>query len=155
VPFTGRANATIDAKSRLAIPAKFRSRWDPSRDGATWFCVPWAPTGSLRLYTSATWHQIYNATQSAPSLTPSPERAELETMLHASTEEVDVDANNRIRLPAWQVEALTLPRDVIVLGAGDRIEIRAREPWESTFQDKLQRMNELAQQLAQSQNTQN
>ena len=150
MPFTGRANATIDTKSRLAIPAKFRSRWDPNTDGATWFCVPWAPTQALRLYTNATWNTIFAASQTAPSLTPSPERAELETMLHSSTEEVDIDSNHRIRLPAWQVEALKLPRDVIVLGAGDRIEIRAREPWESTFQNNLERMHELAQRLHES-----
>jgi len=150
VPFTGRANATIDTKSRLAIPAKFRSRWDPNHDGATWFCVPWAPTGALRLYTNKTWNEIFQATQSAPSLTPSSERAELETLLHSSTEEVDIDTNHRIRLPVWQVEALNLPRDVIVLGAGDRIEIRSREPWESEFQDKLTRMHELAQRFHES-----
>jgi len=148
VPFTGQANATIDAKTRFAIPAKFRNRWDPNTDGATWFCVPWIQTKSLRLYTHAMFNELYAAGRRAPSLTPSTDQADLDSILYSSAEEVDVDANNRIRLPAWQVEALSLPRDIIVIGAGDRLEIRDRESWQASFNDKLARMHEIAEKIS-------
>ena len=148
MPFTGQANATLDAKSRLAIPAKFRNRWDPNKDGTTWFCVPWVQTRSLHLYTHAMYNELFTAGRTAPSLTPSADRAELERILHSATEEVDVDSNNRIRVPAWQAEALSLPREVVVLGAGDRLEIHDRASWEQSFQTKLAAMHELAARLA-------
>jgi len=148
VLFTGQANATLDAKLRLAIPAKFRNRWDPNTDGSTWFCVPWIKTRSLNLYTHAMYHELFALGRTAPSLTPNPERAELDRTLHAATEEVDIDSSNRIRVPAWQVEALSLPREVTVLGAGDHLEIHARDTWETGFADKLARMHELSERLS-------
>lgn len=147
MPFTGQANATIDDKTRLAIPLKFRNRWDPANDGPTWFCVPWVQTRSLHLYTHAMYNELFALGRTAPSLTPSPDRAELERTLHAATEEVDIDKTHRIRIPAWQAEALSLPRDVVVLGAGDRLEIHPRDQWEATFNNKLSVMHELAQKL--------
>ncbi len=148
MPFTGQANATIDAKTRLAIPAKFRNRWDPNQDGATWFCIPWPQTKTLRLYTHSMFNELYSAGRRSPSLTPSPDQSELDAILYSAAEEVDIDANHRIRLPAWQLETLQLPTDVIVLGAGDRIEIRPRETWESSFNDRLDKMAALASMLA-------
>ena len=31
--FTGTSEHTLDAKLRLAIPAKYRNQWNPERDG--------------------------------------------------------------------------------------------------------------------------
>ncbi len=148
MPFTGQAEATIDAKQRLAIPAKFRNRWNPETDGTTWFCIPWPKTGSLRLYTKKTHNELFTAGRRDPSLTPDEDQAELDVILHSVTEEVDIDSNNRIRLPAWQVEHLGLNREVIVLGAGDRLEIRARAQWKEEFNDRLAKMSQLASKLS-------
>ncbi len=148
MPFTGQAEANIDAKQRLAIPAKFRNRWDPQTEGDTWFCIPWPQTRSIRLYTQKMHNDLFTAGRRDPSLTPDEDQAELDVILHSVTEEVDIDANNRIRLPKWQVEELGLPREVIVLGAGDRLEIRARDQWQAEFSDRLNRMSELASRLA-------
>ncbi len=148
MPFTGQANATIDTQSRLAIPAKFRNRWDPKTDGKTWYCVPWVKTGALRLYTETTYDQLFTAGRRNPSLTPDEDQAELDLILHSVTEQVNMDANNRIRLPAWQLEQLKLPTDVVVLGAGDRIEVQPRDQWEASFAERLDKMAALASLLA-------
>jgi len=148
VPFTGQAHASIDAKQRLAIPAKFRNRWNPETEGTTWFCIPWPQTKSLRLYTEKMHNDLFTAGRRDPSLTPNADQAELDVILHAVTEQVDMDTNNRIRLPKWQVEQLGLPKEVIVLGAGDRLEIRALDAWQDEFDDRLSKMAQLASKLA-------
>lgn len=148
MPFTGQAEASIDAKQRLAIPAKFRNRWDPDTDGTTWFCIPWPQTNSLRLYTEKMHNELFTAGRRDPSLTPNEDQAELDVILHSVTEQVDVDSNNRIRLPAWQLEHLGLDREVIVLGAGDRLEIRSRDAWQNEFTDRLNKMSQLASKLS-------
>lgn len=149
--FTGQAEATIDAKSRLAIPAKFRARWDQDAEGTTWCCVPWIKTNTLRLYPLSTFEALSRAGRTAPSLTPSDDRAELDLIIHSATEQVDIDANNRIRLVSWQVEGLGLPTDVVVLGAGDHLEIRDRASWQAEFKDKLAAMASLADRLGKTQ----
>ena len=93
-------------------------------------------------------NELFTAGRRDPSLTPNEDQAELDVILHSVTEQVDVDANNRIRLPAWQIEHLGLPREVIVLGAGDRLEIRSRDDWQDQFNDRLAKMSDLAALLA-------
>ncbi|MEM9560557.1 MAG: hypothetical protein AAF995_09635 [Planctomycetota bacterium] len=152
MPFTGQADAAIDDKHRLALPAKFRNRWNPERDGKTWFAVPWAPDACLRLYTERMFEDLFLAGRRSPSLTPSPTRARLDGALFSATEQLDVDSNHRVRFQAWQVEKLKLPREVVVIGAGDRLEVRARENWGQAFDDLLEDLPRLAELLAQEEN---
>ena len=140
MPFTGQAEAIIDAKQRLAIPAKFRSRWSPETDGETWYCVPWPQDGVLRLYTERQFESMPLAQGVTSSLTPDQNLADLQVAIYGNAEQLNVDANNRIRLQAWQLELVAMPKEVMVIGAGDRLEIRSKEQWRREMQ---QRFNDL------------
>lgn len=144
MPFTGQADAVIDAKQRLALPAKFRSEWNPAQDGATWMALPWTPTGTLRIYTSRMFDELFRAGRPSPSLFPSPEEARLEQAVFSITERLEVDQNHRVRLPAWQIEKLALQREVVVIGAGDRLEVHPRERWHAGFDAMLDEIGALA-----------
>lgn len=147
--FTGQAEAKIDEKSRLAIPAKFRSK-DGSGEagsGTVWYCVPWVKTQSLRLYPEPLYTALAEAGRQGASLTPEEDRAELELILFSATEQAEQDGSNRIRLASWQVEALGLPGEVMVLGARDYLEVRSRVAWQTEFKDKLAAMASLADRL--------
>lgn len=143
--FTGTAEVTIDAKQRLALPAKFRSRWDPERDGPTWYCVPWPHEGVLRLYTERRFEQM--AERQEESLTPGQDLADLEATLFGYTEQLDVDSASRVRLPSWQTELIKLPREVVVVGARNRLEIRSREAWVGRREDRFNELRQLVARL--------
>lgn len=141
--FTGQAEAKIDDKSRLAIPAKFRTK-DTSGDagsGTVWYCVPWLNSRSLRLYPEAMFARLSEAGRQGASLMPDEEHADLELTLYSATEQAEQDGNNRIRLAGWQVEALGLSGEVVVLGARDYLEVRSREGWQPEFMAKLARLS--------------
>ncbi|MFI4897517.1 MAG: division/cell wall cluster transcriptional repressor MraZ [Phycisphaerales bacterium JB059] len=146
MPFTGQAEAIIDAKQRLAIPAKFRTRWDPERDGSTWYCVPWPQDGVLRLYTERQFESMPLAQGVTNSLTPDQNLADLQTAIYGNSEQLNVDANNRIRLQAWHLELVAMPKDVMVIGAGDRLEIRSREAWMRERQQRFADLRRLVDQ---------
>ncbi len=146
MPFTGHAEAIIDAKQRLALPAKFRARWNPAVDGPTWMAVPWFPGATLRLYPQQTFDELYRAGRQSPSLFPAEDEIALDQAVLALTETLELDANHRVRLPAWQIEKLNLPREVIVLGVGDRLEIHPREGWNARFDKMIEQMGSLAAQ---------
>lgn len=126
--FTGHAELTIDAKSRLAIPSKFRGLLDASRDGSAWFCVPW-PGGMLRLYTEARFVALAESTEQ--SLTPGQDEASLQSDLFGLTERIEMDSAGRITLPRAQMEltGLSPQTDVVVVGAGNRLEVHAKAAW--------------------------
>lgn len=150
MPFTGQAEAIIDAKQRLAIPAKFRSRWNPETDGPTWYCVPWPQDGVLRLYTERQYESMPLAQGVTSSLTPDQNLADLQTAIYGNSEQLNVDANNRIRLQAWHLELVAMPKDVMIIGAGDRLEIRSQEQWK---RERQQRFNDLRRLVDQRENT--
>lgn len=144
MPFTGHAEAIIDAKQRLALPAKFRARWNPKKDGATWMAVPWFPGATLRLYPEKTFDELYRGGRLSPSLFPNEDEVALDQAVLSLTETLELDANHRVRIPLWQVEKLSLPREVIVLGVGDRLEVHSREGWETRFDAMIEQMGRLA-----------
>lgn len=143
--FTGTAEVVVDAKQRLALPAKFRSRWDPERDGPTWYCVPWPHEGVLRLYTERRFEQMADAREE--TLTPGQDLADLEATLFGYTEQLDVDSASRIRLPAWQMDLVKLPREVVVVGVRNRLEIRSRELWEGRKVERFEGLRPLVEKL--------
>lgn len=145
MPFTGQADAVIDAKQRLALPAKFRAKWNPASDGVTWMALPWVPDKTLRIYTERMFEELFRAGRASPSLFASGDEARLEQAVFSATERLEVDQNHRVRVPAWQIEKLGLPREVVVIGAGDRLEVHPRNRWHGGFDAMLGEIGRLAE----------
>jgi len=135
--FAGFALATIDAKQRLAIPAKWRNQWLEQRDGKAWFCVPWPSTG-LRLYTEARFVTL--AEQHEHSLTPAEEEADLDADLFGLAERLEMDGQGRIALPTAHLQLTGLGGEVVVVGARNRLEVRERASW---LESQSRRFNRL------------
>jgi len=145
VLFTGQFDHTIDAKNRLAIPASIRSLWDPTRDGAAWYAVPWA--GNLiRLYTETDFHA--RAASSPLTLTPDEDEAELQATLFGLAHRTELDSAGRIRLPEEMLSLTGLPSEVVLIGAGDRLEIRSRVEWEQSKSERLAQLPELMRRMS-------
>ena len=135
--FTGFADAMVDAKQRLAIPAKFRSEFPEMASGERmrWYCVPW-PGGFLRLYPGETFESL--ASLGVDSLTPGEDMAELEVTLYGLAERLELDGAGRIRLP--HMELVGLPNEVTVVGARNRLEVRSRIVWQDSLADRFKRL---------------
>ncbi len=138
--FTGLSNHSIDAKFRLAVPAKYRNQWDAARDGAAWYCLPW-PTGHLRLYTENRFRAL--AEQREQTLTPGSDEAELEKVIFGFAERVEPDAAGRIAIPRHHLEMTGLGTEVVVVGAGVRLEVHDRAKWEQQKDDLFKRLPDL------------
>jgi MraZ protein len=143
VLFTGRYEHTIDSKQRLAVPAHIRARWRVEEDGAAWIGVPWTG-GIIRLYTESDFAR--RASTSFLSLTPDEDEAELQATLFGLSERMETDSAGRIRLSGEILELSGLGaqiKDVIIIGAGDRLEIRDRAAWNSTKSSRVAQLPEL------------
>jgi MraZ protein len=123
--FRGTFDHTLDAKSRLTVPARYRAAL---ADGAVLAmpvdqqpCVGvWRPEDYER-YTERALSEL-------PPL--SPRLAELERFFYGSSHDAELDAAGRIMVPSFLAEHAGLQKEVAVVGAGDRLELWTRTRWD-------------------------
>jgi MraZ protein len=132
--FTGHAELTIDAKQRLAIPAKHRALLNPERDGSAWYCVPWT-NRRLMLYTQARFNEL--AEKGEATLTPREEVAGLEAGFFGLTERLEMDSAGRITIPRLHLDLTKIGTEVVMIGAGRRLEVWDRKDWTVGLEDRF------------------
>jgi len=140
VLFTSQYEHSIDAKHRLAIPSDIRNRWRVESEGTAWFAVPW-PGGLIRLYPERAFEA--RAASGELTLTPDEDEAELQATLFGLSARIEMDSAGRIRLPEEMLTLVGLGTEVVLVGAGDRLEIRDRSQWGKTRGDRLAQLPEL------------
>lgn len=143
--FTGQYEHSIDAKQRLAIPAEIRAQWRPEVHGGAWFAVPWTG-GIIRLYSELDFNN--RAKTGFLSLTPDEDEAELQATLFGFSVRIEMDAAGRIRLPEEMLKLTGLGPEVILIGAGDRMEIRDRKSWRESKASRLAQLPELIERIS-------
>ena len=142
--FTGYAELTIDAKGRLAIPAKYRSQWDAEPDGPSWVCVPW-PNQTIRIYPERTFAQLADSAEQ--SLTPDEDAAELEATLFGLAEQITPDSAGRIMLSKEHLRLTGLSGEVVVTGARNRLEVCDRARFRDAQQERFASLPKLIERI--------
>jgi len=138
--FTGYYEHTIDAKHRLAIPAKFRSRLDPERDGTALVMVPGQPANTLWLYTERHFERLAERVDSA--LIPDDDQLRFDQIFFTLAEILDLDSQGRILVPERMMARAGLGREVVICGVRDHAEIRPRENFEKKVDEDWSRYRE-------------
>lgn len=138
--FIGYHEHAIDAKNRLAIPAKFRSRLDPEKDGKGFVIVPGQPGDRLWLYTVRHFERLAERADSA--LIPDEDQLSFERVFFPLAEHSDIDGQGRILLPERMVKRAGLGKEVVICGVRDHLEIRRREDFERELDESWDRYRE-------------
>ena len=123
--FMGEYNHTIDAKSRLIIPSKFRESLGDD------FVVTKGLDGCLFVFDHVEWTAFEEKLKALPSLT-NPDVRKFIRFFMAGASEVEVDKQGRILIPANLKDFAALEKDVVLIGAGSRVEIWSKERYEGT-----------------------
>ena len=121
--FIGTYEHTIDEKSRLTLPARFR---DGLGDEVV---LSRGLDGNVAVYPKETWTMTVEARISA--LDPlSREARELRRFFFSGAAESKVDRQGRILVPAVLTRHAGLERDVVVAGNYDHLELWNAAAWE-------------------------
>ncbi|MEM9083652.1 MAG: hypothetical protein AAGB34_08655 [Planctomycetota bacterium] len=144
--FTGQYEHSIDAKNRIAIPADIRARWSTEHDGEAWQALPWKQ-GVIRLYTERDFAQA--ADRGRLTLTPDEDEAEIDATIFGLSERLPMDSAGRIRIPEGHLELAGLNKEVVIIGARDRLELRDRAEWNSQRNDRLAQLQAFMKRNAQ------
>ncbi len=118
---------TLDASNRIILPSRFR---EPL---GTDVILYKASEGCLFIYDMATFEQI---TAPLSALTKTDAGRQMVRRFYSDTSPVSVDRSGRLVVPAECIEHASLKDDVVVLGAGNRIEVWDKAAYEKNIGDK-------------------
>lgn len=125
--FLGEYEHTIDAKGRMAVPAKFRSQMDR---GAV---VSKGMGTCLSVYTMQRWEEKSAELAAGKA---SDELRDFERRIYPSAGEVELDGQGRMIIPARLRTYASLGGEVTVVGVRDHFEIWDRQTWQ-VYQERL------------------
>ncbi len=125
--FRGEYSHSIDPKGRLIIPAKFRELLGDS------FVVTRGFDGCLFVFAQEGWDRFEEKLNSLPM--DKPETRQIVRFFMAGANDVEVDKQGRILLPATLIRYAEIDKEAVIAGVGNRIEIWNKQKWEdaSTF----------------------
>ena len=125
--FLGEYEHTIDAKARLAVPAKFRGQLE---HGAV---LSKGMGRCLSVYTMTRWEEKSAALVADKS---DEQLRDFERRIYPSANEVELDSQGRLVIPAKLREYASLGNEVTIAGVRDHFEIWDRKTWQE-YQQKL------------------
>jgi MraZ protein len=120
--FFGEYEHTIDDKSRLTLPARFREQL------AGGVVLAKGLDGYVAVYPRSAWQQTIEARLAA--LDPlTREARELRRFFFAGAADAELDKTGRVLVPPSLARHARLDRDVLVAGVYDHLEIWDRSAW--------------------------
>jgi len=127
--FRGINPINLDAKGRVALPAKYRDRVADRCDGHMVLTVhPF--DRCLLLYPLADWEVIEAQVNALPNST-SRQARRLQHLMVGYATELDLDAANRLLLPAMHRDHAELDKRLILVGQGQKFEVWNEARWTS------------------------
>lgn len=124
--FIGKFYCTLDDKSRLTVPSKFRELI-PGEIGSKILVVGKAKDHCLNLFTLDYYDWIIEQLGLLP---PGPKQRSLIRFYSSESEQLGVDRVGRIQMPAYFLEALGVSKDLVVVGALTHMEVWRQEEFE-------------------------
>ena len=135
----GQYEHTIDAKKRLALPAKFRGELGDK------IIITRGIEGCLAVYTESEWKVM---SDKLATLTISQAEARSFTrMILAGAMEVSLDKLGRILVPDYLKDYAGLKKNVVVCGLSNRLEIWDSEKWETYKKEAEKGVDEIVSKL--------
>jgi MraZ protein len=139
--FTGQYEHTLDEKSRVTLPARFRTALSEGVVLAKGF------DRNLDVYPASAWERVVQSR--IAELDPfAAETRRLKRIVFAGASEDLPDKQGRVHVPSSLVEFAGLGRDVVVAGVDDHLEIWNRDAWAEHLRETEGSVHDVAERLA-------
>jgi MraZ protein len=123
--FRGINNIAVDAKGRMAMPARYRERLLEVCGGRLIVTVD--QDHCLLVYPLPEWEIIETKLNELPSLNKTARL--LQRLLIGHATELEMDAQGRILLPAMLRDFAGLSKKAVLIGQGKKLEIWDEDTW--------------------------
>jgi len=132
--FRGINSVNLDAKGRMALPARLREALGERGDANLVVTID-TRERCLLLYPLMEWEVIQARLESLSNMRRSARLVQRLLIGHAT--DVELDGNGRLLLPAMLREFAGLSKKLVLLGQGNKIEIWAEDLWQKRLKEWL------------------
>lgn len=138
--FRGANKVTLDAKGRMAMPARYRETLGERSDGRL---VATVDRGDrcLLIYPLTDWEEIERKLMRLPTLNPQARRLQRLMVGHAT--DLELDSHGRVLIPPKLREYAGLTRQATLIGQGNRFELWDETHWNERRDEWLQQSEEV------------
>ena len=137
--FMGEYHHNIDDKGRIIIPSKFRYELGEK------FIITRGLEKCLFIYSLDEWNNIVTRLKSLP-FTKKDARDFIRFFLSGAAE-CEFDKQGRINITSPLVSYADLSKEVVIIGANDRLEVWSKEGWNKFFTDNEDKLADIAEHL--------
>lgn len=124
--FRGVQHINMDAKGRLAMPARQREPLLSQCDGQIVVTID-TQASCLVIYPLPDWERIEQEIQALPALKPAVKRFQRLVLGYAT--DLELDGNGRLLLPQPLRDYAQLDKKLVLVGQGNKLELWAEELW--------------------------
>ena len=124
--FRGANKVTLDAKGRLAMPARYRDTLVERSEGRLVTTVDRSDR-CLLIYPLPDWEEIERKLMRLPTLNPQARRLQRLMVGHAT--DLELDSHGRVLVPPKLREYAGLTRQAMLIGQGSRFELWDEPHW--------------------------
>lgn len=124
--FQGACALSVDAKSRITIPARYRGQLDQLAQSRVILTID-SQFPCLQLYPEPEWQLIASKLRSLPSFDASARR--LQRLLMGHAHELELDNQGRLLLPAVLRDYAGIQSDLMLVGQFHRFELWDASRW--------------------------
>lgn len=136
----GEFNHSIDPKGRVIVPAKLREQLGEE------FVITKGLDGCLFGYPMDEWKKFEEKLQTLPLNTKNARQLARYFLAGATTAEID--KQGRILIPQVLREFASLDKDIVLTGAGNRIEIWNKATWTEMISSYDDNMDDVAESMS-------
>lgn len=131
--FRGVAQLSLDAKGRIAIPARYRGELVSKCSGH--LIVTADPSRCLLVYPQPAWEPIEQRLNGLSSFNPKIRK--LQRLLIGNASDVEMDSAGRILVAPPLRQFAGLSKEVVLVGQGEKFELWDDAQWNLQIEDAL------------------
>jgi MraZ protein len=132
--FRGINSVNLDAKGRMALPARLREAISERGDANLVVTID-TRERCLLLYPLTEWEVVQARLESLSNMRRNARLVQRLLIGHAT--DVELDGNGRLLLPAMLRDFAGLSKKLVLLGQGNKIEIWAEDLWQKRLEEWL------------------
>jgi MraZ protein len=127
--FRGASSLNMDAKGRIAIPARYREAISRECDKNLILTVNNTNERCLWMFTLGEWENVERKVVELPSF--SAQAQSLKRLLIGYASDCEMDANGRVRIAQPLIDFAGLDKRLMLIGQGNKFEIWDEALWHS------------------------